>query len=70
MKPAPAPDSLQGRFNHAAKVIEERYGEKPLWFKLLMFTPVLIVLTGFVMLLLAGVQFIVRMTMLGLTHQG
>ena len=68
MKTAPAPDSLKGRFNHAAKVVEARYGDKPVWFKILMFTPVLIVLTGMVMILLAGVQFIFRMILLATIH--
>jgi len=46
MKSLPETSSLKARFDHASQAIEARFGDKPVWIKLLVFVPVLIILTA------------------------
>ncbi len=60
MKPQPAAPDLKSRFNHAAQVVEARFGDKPVWVKLAVFVPGLFVLTAVVLGLLYVVQLGIR----------
>ena len=46
MKPPPAAAGLKDQFNRASEAIEARFGDKPVWVKLVVFVPVLIALTA------------------------
>jgi uncharacterized protein (DUF983 family) len=46
--------SLKSRFDHASQVVEARFGDKPVWIKLVVFVPVLIILTAILVLLVDG----------------
>lgn len=48
---------LKGRFDRASRAIEERFADRPVWFKLLLFVPVLILLTAMFMLVVYGFGF-------------
>jgi hypothetical protein len=54
MKTPPRTSSLKVRFDHASAAIESRFGDKPIWVKLVVFVPVLIVLTAIVALIAHG----------------
>jgi len=50
----PDTTSLKSRFDQASAAIEARFGDKPVWVKLLVFVPVLIVLTAILVFLVNG----------------
>jgi hypothetical protein len=54
MKTLPETSSLKVRFDRASAAIEARFGDKPVWYKLLVFVPVLIALTAVLVLLVDG----------------
>ena len=57
MKPSPAANSVRARFDRASQAIEDRFGDRPVWFKLLVFVPVLVILSAILMLLVDGLGF-------------